>query len=153
MHRKYLEKIIEKGSPEDMECLGELMIMAMDALKDYDEELYEKIEMKMYVMAYGYVLTEDMANKIVEEMRPMGKKWGIDQTTAVKKKYELDKISDVDFYVVMNMVANDNRDTVEKFAKSEEEQLDMYVHLAKDFILDPDAKEGKVFTYFMKIPK
>ena len=153
MHRKYLERIIEKGSPEDMECLGELMIMAMDALKDYDEELYEKIEMKMYVMAYGYVLTEDMANKIIEEMRPVGKKWAIDQTTEVKNQYGLDKISDVDFYVTMNMAANDNRDTVERFDETEEQRLDMYVHLAKDFILDPDAKEGKVFRYFMKIVK
>ena len=136
-----------------MECLADLMIMAMDALKEYDEELYDKIEIKMYEMAYGKVLTEDMANKIVEAMKPSGKKWTIDQTTSVKNQYGLDKISDVDFYVVMNAKYNDNRDTVEKFAESEEERLDMYVHLAKDFIMDQDAKEGKVFTYFMKIPK
>lgn len=30
-----------------------------------------------------------------------------------------------------------------------QEQLELYVSLTKDFILDSDAKEGKVFKYFM----
>ena len=46
----------------------------------------------------------------------------------------------------MNSAYNDYRDLFD-------DNLDMYVHFTKKFINDEDAKEGKVFTYFMKIPK
>lgn len=48
----------------------------------------------------------------------------------------------------MNSKYNDNKSTVDKYARSDDEKLSMYVDLAKDFIFDPDAKEGKVFKYF-----
>ena len=54
----------------------------------------------------------------------------------------------------MNAKYNDNKDTVERFVPDDnEKQLEMYVSLAKDFIKDKDAKDGKVFTYFTSIPK
>ena len=109
--------------------------------------------MKLYVMAYGKVLTREMAEEIVENMSPYGEYWEYDTTTSVKNSYGLRDISDIDFYVVMNKTYNDNRDTVEKFVSDENQQVEMYVSLAKDFIKDEDAKEGKVFTYFTTIPE
>ena len=153
MIKKYIEKIVENNNPEDMEELSEMLEEVIYKLKDYNEKCYEKYKMKLYIMAYGKVLTEEMAEEIVEDMRPSGEHWNMETTSSVKNQYSIRDISDVDFYVVMNAKYNDNRDTVERFAETEEDRLDMYVSLTQDFILDPDAKEGKVFTYFIEIPK
>lgn len=81
-------------------------------------------------------------------------RWTLEETEAVRKAYDLGDVRDIDFWVVMNAKYNDNKDTVERFVPDDnEKQLEMYVSLAKDFIKDKDAKDGKVFTYFTSIPK
>ena len=148
MIRKYIEKIGENKKPEDMEKLGDMLADIIEAMKDSHPEMYEKYKMCLYTMAYGYVLTEDMAKEIVHNMKPYGEHWNIETTTAVKNNAGISDISDVDFYTVMNKTYNDNKDTVENFADTDERQLEMYISLTKDFVLDPDAKKGKVFKYF-----
>lgn len=146
MHRKLLNKIVEKGTKADMECLADLMITSMDHLKECDKELYEKLEMKMYEMAYGKVLTEDMARNIIMNMRPYGMKWTLEQTREVQRQMNMTSLNEIDFWVVMNSAYNDYNDIFD-------DNIDQYAKFSKDFINDEDAKEGKVFTYFIKIPK
>ena len=55
-------------------------------------------------------------------------------------------IRDIDFWIVLNSAFNDYRDLFE-------DNLEMYVKYAKDFIMDEDAKSNKVFKYFTIIPK
>lgn len=151
--RKYIEKIGENKNPEDMQKLGDMLSEIIYSMKESHPDLYEKYKMKLYVMAYGKVLTQEMAEEIVKEMQPYKEHWSFDTTTSVKNQFGINDISDVDFYVVMNSKYNDNKDTVEKFITDENQQLEMYIDLTKDFVLDPDAKEGKVFSYFTTIPK
>ena len=151
--REYIKKIGENKKVEDMQKLGDMLAEIIYSMKESHHELYEKYKMELYTMAYGKVLTEEMAEEIVEDMEPVGEYWDIQTTTAVKNQHGIKDISDVDFYVVMNSKYNDNKDTVEKFIQDENQQLEMYISLTKDFVLDKDAKEGKVFTYFMNIPK
>ena len=151
--REYIDKIGENRKQEDMEKLGDMLAELICSLKESHHELYEKYKMELYIMAYGKVLNEEMAEEIVEHMKPFGEHWNMETTTKVKNQYDLKDISDVDFYVTLNSKYNDNKDTVEKFLDEEEERLDMYVSLTKDFIKDPDAKKGKVFTYFMVVPE
>lgn len=151
--RKYIDKIGENKKPEDMEKLGDMLADVIYDMKESHPDLYEKYKMELYVMANGKVLTREMAEEIVEDMKPSGEYWNYDTTTSVKNQYGIKDVSDVDFYTVMNKSYNDNKDTVDKFAQNDEQKVDMYVSLTKDFILDPDAKDGKVFTYFTEIPK
>lgn len=151
--REYIEKIGENRKPEDMEKLGDMLAEIIYSMKESHHDLYEKYKMDLYVMAYGKTLTKEMAEEIVKDMRPAGEYWDIETTTAVKNQFGFKDISDVDFYVVMNSKYNDNKDTVDSFIENEDDKLKMYVSLAKDFIKDPDAKEGKVFTYFVTIPE
>lgn len=144
--RKYIDKIGEKKSPEDMQELGDMLADIIYMTKESHPEIYEKYKMKLYVMAYGKVLTEDMAKDIVHNMKPSGEHWSIDQTNEVKKQYGLNNISDVDFYAVMNMAWNDYKDVFG-------DDLETYVKYSKAFIEDEDAKKGKVFIYFTKIPE
>lgn len=151
--RKYIKKIGENKNVEDMQELGDMLAEVIYNMKESHPEIYEKYKMELYVMAYGKVLTQEMAEEIVKKMQPYGEYWNFDTTTSVKNQFGIKDISDVDFYIVMNSKYNDNKDTVEKFITDENQQLEMYIDLTKDFVLDPDAKEGKVFSYFTTIPK
>lgn len=151
--RKYIDKIGENKKPEDMQKLGDMLAEIIYMTKESHPELYEKYKMELYIMAYGKVLTREMAEEIVEDMQPFGEYWDFETTTNVKNQFGIKDISDVDFYITMNKSYNDNRDTVERFADTDDKKLEMYISLTKDFVLDPDAKEGKVFTYFTEIPK
>lgn len=141
-----IDKIVEEGDKAEMNKLSEILEDVIDVLREYDEEMYEKYAMCIYKMANGYNLTLDMAKHIVKNMKPFGEHWTIEQTTAVKNQYGFTDITDIDFWVVMNSAYNDYneifRDNVEVYAK--------WSHA---FIKDEDSREGKVFTYFTKIPK
>ena len=146
MHNCYIEKILSDGQHEGVVELRKVLDKAMQHLKESEHEEYEHLELCLYKAAYGKVLTEDMAKQIIMKMHPYGMKWTLDQTKEVQKQLNLTGIRDIDFWVVMNGAYNDYHDIFD-------ENLDMYVKYAKDFIKDEDAKEGKVFTYYTTIPK
>jgi hypothetical protein len=140
MIKEYKDKIIADGDQETMEHLGNMFVEVMYKLKEYNEKCFDEYAMELHVMAYGETLTEDMAKDIVRDMKPYGEHWTIEQTTSVREQYGID-VTNVDFYVVMNMAWNDYN---EVFG----EDLETYVKFSKAFIKDEDAKEGKVFRYF-----
>lgn len=144
--KEYLEKIIEKGDRKDMEELSEILDKAIYKVKDCDSEWYDKKCMKLYTMAYGKVLNEEMAEDIISKMEPYHMHWTLEQTRQVQIQNGLNNIRDVDFWVVMNSAYNDFHDLFE-------DNIDMYVKYTKNFILDKDGKEDKVFLYFTTIPK
>ena len=142
--KEYIRKIVDEGSIEDMHTLSDILSEVINIVKDYDMDCYKKYEMELYKMAYGETLSKDMAEDIVSKMRPYGKRWNIEETENVQRQYGLNNISPVDFYVVLNSAYNDYKDLFD-------ENIDMYVRFANDFINDEDAKQGKVFKYFTQI--
>lgn len=144
--KEYLEKIIEKGDRKDMEELSDMLDKAIYKVKDCDPEWYDKKCMKLYTMAYGKVLNEEMAKDIISKMEPYHMHWTLEQTRQVQVQNGLNNIRDIDFWVVMNSAYNDFHDLFE-------DNIDMYVKYTKNFILDKDGKEDKVFLYFTTIPK
>lgn len=149
----YIEKIIKDGDIKEMEQLSEILEDVMELIQEYDEEAYKKYEMCLYKMAYGEVLTREMAEEIVSHMRPYHMRWSLEETKRLQDQYGLNNIRPVDFFVVLNSKYNDNKDTVEKFAKNQDEEIEMYICLTKDFIMDEDANENKVFLYYTLIPE
>lgn len=150
--KEYIDEIVKHGNKDDMNCLGDMLTKLICDTKETDPEKYDKYKMKLYVMAYGKVLTREMAEEIVENMSPYGENWSYETTTQVKSSHMIRDISDIDFYVVMNMMYNDYYNTINKYI-SEEKQVEFYIDLTRNFIFDEDAKEGKVFNYFMTIPE
>jgi len=140
-----IAKIVSNGNIEDMKKLSDIFDDVICTLKDYDEEAFEKYATCIYTMANGYELNRTMAEKIVNSMKPIGQHWTIEQTTSVKNQYGYTNVSDIDFWVVMNSAYNDYRDLFK-------ENIEMYARWSYAFINDEDAKEGKVFIYFTKIP-
>lgn len=144
--KDYLIKIIERGKREDMEELSEIFDKAIYKVKDCDPDWYEKKCMKLYTMAYGKVLNEEMAKDIITKMEPYHMHWTLEQTRQVQAQNGLNNIRDIDFWIVMNSAYNDFHDLFD-------ENIDMYIKYAKNFIMDKDGKDDKVFLYYTTIPK
>lgn len=142
----YIERIIEKGDIRDMNTLSDILEELMKVVKDYDTECYKKYEMELYKMAYGNTLSKELAEKIVNKMKPYGEKWTMNETMDIQERYGLDRIKSSSFYVVLNSAYND-------FNNLFGEDLDMYVRYTEDFINDEDAVEDKVFIYYTTIPR
>lgn len=144
--KDYLIKIIERGKREDMEELSEIFDKAIYKVKDCDPEWYEKKCMKLYTMAYGKVLNEEMAKDIISKMEPYHMHWTLEQSKQIQAENGLNNIRDIDFWIVMNSAYNDFHDLFD-------ENIDMYIKYAKNFIMDKDGKDDKVFLYYTTIPK
>lgn len=141
-----IEEIVQNGKSKDMEALSEIFENSLEVLKEYDPDCYQKYEMELYKIAYGNHLNEEMAEKIVNKMKPYGKKWSILESENIMQDFGISGVSPTDFFIVLNSAYNDYRDIFE-------DKLDEYVKFTMDFILDEDAKEDKVFIYYTTIPK
>lgn len=140
---EYIERIVDNGKIEDMEELSDMLEDTMEIIKNYDEKCYKEFEMKLYKMAYGNHLNKSIAQDIVNKMRPYGMRWNIEETESMQRQRGLEDIPKADFFVVINSAYNDYKDIFG-------EDLEGYIRFTIDFIKDEDAKEGKVFKYFVE---
>ena len=140
---EYIERIVDNGKIEEMEELSDMLEDTMEIIKDYDEKCYKEFEMKLYKMAYGNHLNKSMAQDIVNKMRPYGMRWNIEETENLQRQRGIEDIPKADFFVVINSAYNDYKDIFG-------EDLEGYIRFTIDFIKDEDAKEGKVFKYFVE---
>lgn len=137
-----IQVIVDNGKIEDMRTLSDMLEDTLEELQNYDKECYDKYIMELYKMAYGNTLNMQMAEEIVANMRPYGQRWSMQEVQEIQERYGINNVRAVDFYVVMNSAFNDYRNLFD-------DNIDMYVKFTMDFINDEDAKEGKVFKYFM----
>lgn len=144
--KEYIEKIVENGKTEDMKELSDMLDEAIVKVKLTEPECYKKYKLKLMGMAYGYKFDYDMAEEIVDDMKPLGEYWDMETTTKVRKDYSLD-VNDCDFYIVMNSLVNDYYKIIDK------DDVETYVKMANAFINDEDAVKNKVWIYYTHIPK
>jgi DNA-binding ferritin-like protein len=145
MHRKLIHEMLERASQEDIKALADVSEMLLDNIKESEPGFYKHAESVLYEAYYGKKLTHERAEKIIHCMKPYGMKWTEEQTTEVMKAHGM-SLDPIEFWVVMNMAYND-------YHKMFDEDIEKYVEFSKLFINDEDAKEGKVYEYFTKIPK
>ena len=148
--REYINKIGEKKNAEDMQKLGDMLADIIYSTKETHPEIYNKYKMCLYEMAYGKVLTKEMAEDWVKDMKPMAK-WDFDTTTAVKKQYGINDIDDVSFYVVMNMLYSDMKNLLGD--GDSQESVDNYVQATKDWLNDEDIGRDKLYDYWKYVAK
>ena len=139
-----IQTIVDNGKIEDMHSLSNILEDVIKIIKDYDYECYEKYEMELYKMAYGNTFNRKMAEEIVSNMKPYGKKWSLDETKEMQDRYGIQNIKPIDFFLVLNSAYNDFKDIFE-------DDIEMYIKYAIDFIEDEDAKPDKVFLYYTTI--
>ena len=148
--REYIDKIGENKKPEDMQKLGDMLAEIIYLMKESHHEEYEKYKMKLYEMAYGKVLTKEMAEHWVDDMKPRAK-WDYDTTTSVKNQYGINDIDDISFYVVMNMLYSDMSNLLGD--GETQESLDNYIQATKDWLKDEDVESNKLYNYWRYVVK
>lgn len=149
---EYIEKIVDNGKIEDMQTLSELLEDTMEIIKDYDKECYEDFEMKLYEMAYGKKLTDNMKREWVKKMRPMSK-WTEEEVKNIVSQYGFE-VPYMSAFVILNMLYSDMKSAFGD--GNDEESLKRYLRGTSDWYFDEDAKvdgEEKLFNYKMYIVK
>ena len=144
MIKRYIEKIVDNGKPENMNKLSNMLEEVIYYMKENNYEKYRKYKNKLMGMAYDYKFDEEMAEEIVNNMMPIGEYWDIETINQVKIKYNLSEDLNC-LYVVMNAMINDYGDIINK------DGVDTYVKMAEAFINDEDAVEHKVWKYFTEL--
>jgi hypothetical protein len=147
---EYIEKIVENGRIEDMEELSDMLEETIDIVKDYDKECYDDVAMRLYEMAYGKKLTDDMKREWVKKMRPMSK-WTENEVKNIVSQYEFE-VPYMSAFVILNMLYSDMKSAFGD--GNDEESLKRYLRGTSDWYFDEDAKvdgEEKLFNYKMYI--
>lgn len=147
---EYIEKIIDNGKIEDMQTLSDMLEDTMEIIKDYDKECYKEFEMKLYEMAYGKVLTDEMKREWVKKMRPMSK-WTEEEVKNIVSQYGFE-VPYMSAFVILNMLYSDMKSAFGD--GNDEESLKRYLRGTSDWYFDEDAKvdgEEKLFNYKMYI--
>ena len=143
MHRKILKDIND-------EKLRNFVDEAIMMIRETNYELYENLELALYKETYGCHFNDWMLAEAVKNLQnedgTTGPHWSLEQTTSVAKSngISFDHFNEYDWNYVMNMVYSDyygaiSNDTIN------------YVRLARKFLEDRDAKEGKAFKYYISM--
>lgn len=143
MHKKALEEIT-------LEQAKEFIDYVIMKTKDYNEELYDEMEMCLYKKVYGCHFNEWLLkraiDKLVNEDGTYGGHWTLEETDKVAHSYgiEYKEFNKYDFNYVMNMIYSDYYGVVPN-------EVQTYVKMAKKFLLDKDGKSGKALCYFLAL--
>ena len=142
MHRK----IIEDATHEQ---LKDFAYKAFDMIKRVaDEDTYEDIEMILYKDVYSCHFTKWLLEKALccmeNEDGTKGGHWTVEQTTMVARNngISFDHFNEYDWNYTMNMIYSDYYGSVPN-------ETSNYVKLARKFLEDKDAEEGKALRYYL----
>ena len=131
------------------ETLREFLDDAFAMIKETHYDLYEDLVMYLYKEIYGSHFNEWLLDKalccLINEDGTKGAKWSIDQTTSVAEQNGIvfgEEYNKYDWCYVMNMVYSDYYGAVPNDTIA-------YFKIAKKFLEDKDAKEGKALYYYL----
>ena len=138
-------RIIEDAT---LEQLKDFAHYSLGMVKRIDEDVYEDIEMYLYREVYGCHFTKWMLEKALKDMvnedGTVGGHWTVEQTTMVARSNGISftKFNEYDWNYVMNMIYSDYYGVVPN-------ETNTYVKMARKFLEDKDAEEGKALKYYL----
>lgn len=141
MHKKIMKDLNEQ---QLRDFLDETILM----IRETNTELYEKVEISLYKLAYGCHfnawMLECATKGMVNEDGTTGPHWTVEQTNNVARQNGItfDRFNEYDWNYVMNMIYSDYYGAVSN-------DLSVYVRLARKFLDDKDAPEGKALHYYL----
>ena len=150
MHKEYIDKIIMSGNDNQMHELKEVLVDTISYIKNYNEDVYNKIECDLYEIAEGKTLTEEKAKEWVSKMIPRAK-WTLNDIKQIASKYQLN-IPIIPAYVIMNMLYSDFSDVLGE--NDTNEIIEKYIKAAEDWYYDEDARhteDEKLYCYWKNI--
>ena len=146
MHRN----LIQAAS---FEQLKEFTMDALTMLKETNPSTYEDLETHLYIKIYGkhfsdWLLTKALKGMINED-GTTGGHWTVEQTNSAAKSNGIQfdsSFNEYDWNYVMNMIYSDYYGAVPN-------DTSVYVKMAKKFLQDKDAKDGKALCYYLAMKK
>lgn len=145
MHKKMIKEATD-------EQLREFVNDALSMVKETNYDLYEDLEMYLYKELYGCHFNEWLLEKatkmMINEDGTIGPHWNIEQTNNVARQLgiEFNTFNEYDWNYTMNMIYSDYYGAVQN-------DTTIYAKLARKFLEDKDAKEGKALKYYLKMKK
>lgn len=140
---KLVNKYGREGSVEVMEKLTQKVDHFVEKVKEHEPELANHFLMKVDLLLNPH-FTRESAEYAVSCMKnkdgSAGAHWSYETTEKVLYSQHLD-FDEADWFYVLNMIYSDYY----KAGRSD----DVYIELAKDFLSDSDAPEGKAKKYFL----
>lgn len=139
--------LISKASEEQ---LREFVSDALSMLKETHYDIYEELELHLYKEIYGKHFSDWLLEKATKDMinedGTYGPHWTVEETNAVARDINIifKEYNEYDWNYVMNMVYSDYYGAVPN-------ETSTYAKLAKKFLQDKDAKEGKALCYYINI--
>ena len=142
-------KTIENTSKwaEDTEKLMHSYDSTLKKIKHAHPELYRDIKCNIYTLIYGWHFNEYMLEKaykcMVNDNGTPVPKWTVEETTSVagSNGIPFDDFNKYDWNYVMNMLYSD-------YYAILGDSVSNYVNMAKKFLYDKDAPEGKALKYY-----
>jgi len=137
-------KLLEIATPEQMKSF---LFEQFNELKKSNPELYEQMECELYEHIYGPHFNEWMYDKAVSKLQnadgTVGPHWTVSDIMSVAKSKGIvyNRFNEFDLSFALNMVYSDYFNAVP-------DTVDSYFKLAKAFLEDKDAPEGKAFLYW-----
>lgn len=146
--RKLVEvAALKPNSTELMNKLTDELDEIVSKMEEYHPEMYWEFIYDLHSAVYGCHFDDESAEFAVSEMvnedGTKGAHWSLSETTSVANSNSIrfEKFNEYDWYYALNMIYSD-------FCKTVGDNTSMYVMLAKDWIMDSDAPEGKAFKYW-----
>ena len=121
-------------------------------VKRIDKDLYDDVEEYLYCEVYGHHFTKWLLEKALKNMEnedgSIGGHWNVEQTSSVARSngIEFNHFNEYDFNYVMNMIYSDYYGSVPN-------DVNTYAKMAKKFLCDKDAEDGKALKYYLSVTK
>ena len=144
MHKlkKYWEQV--SADPVKIEEMEEIVCEALEEVRGRCPRLFWDTAYKLHCVAYGRHFDEELAKKAVSKMKNVdgtcGEHWTYEQTSQLADQQGITQKAD--WYYVMNMLYSD-------YSEIYGSDINMYIRVAKAYMRDPDAPEGKVFDLWL----
>lgn len=134
------------------EQVKEFVNNTLTMLKETNHDLYEELELHLYKELHGCHFTDWLVEKatsnMINEDGSVGRHWSIEQTNNIAKQNNISftNFNEYDWNYVLNMIYSDYYGAVVNETLS-------YVKLARKFLEDKDAHEGKALKYYITFKK
>lgn len=122
----------------------QIISILTDAITTQKEE--KQIFLDLYTFAYGFNITEEVAETIVSEL-PAGERFTIQDAQEYEEKLcaTTEEISAAEFYLVMNSMYSQYARTMCKYNIAD---FTVYADLAVDWFSDHNSDINKTFNFF-----
>lgn len=144
MHKlkKYWEKV--SADPVKITEMEEIVCEALEEVRGRCPRLFWDTAYKLHCVAYGPHFDEHLAKKAVARMKNVdgtcGEHWTFEETNQLADQQGITQKAN--WYYVMNMLYSD-------YSEIYGSDINMYIRVAKAYMRDPDAPEGKVFDLWL----